>query len=116
MMGLDHAIGLLGQKLKKIAKEYNVIIFSEYTINIRITRLREKFAFNKIVYHFNYSAMYWSVLALTTIGLSFYRKITINLKFNYLSILGDLPRPRTKSEYSFLIMEIIFALFLFASL
>lgn len=41
------------------------------------------------------SAMYWSVLALTTIG--------------------DLPMPRTKSEYSFLIMQLVFGLFLFAS-
>ncbi|CAG2168063.1 unnamed protein product [Oppiella nova] len=40
-------------------------------------------------------AMYWSVLALTTIG--------------------DLPTPRTKSEYSFLVMEIVFGLFLFAT-
>lgn len=40
-------------------------------------------------------AMYWSVLALTTIG--------------------DLPMPRTKSEYGFLIMQLVFGLFLFAS-
>lgn len=39
--------------------------------------------------------MYWSVLALTTIG--------------------DLPTPRTKSEYVFLIMQLVFGLFLFAS-
>lgn len=39
--------------------------------------------------------MYWSVLALTTIG--------------------DLPMPRTKSEYAFLIMQLVFGLFLFAS-
>ncbi|KAH7641150.1 cyclic nucleotide-gated channel rod photoreceptor subunit alpha-like [Dermatophagoides farinae] len=40
-------------------------------------------------------AMYWSVLALTTIG--------------------DLPTPRTKSEYVFLIMQLVFGLFLFAT-
>ncbi|XP_054167514.1 cyclic nucleotide-gated channel rod photoreceptor subunit alpha-like isoform X2 [Oppia nitens] len=40
-------------------------------------------------------AMYWSVLALTTIG--------------------DLPTPRTKSEYFFLVVEIVFGLFLFAT-
>lgn len=40
-------------------------------------------------------AMYWSVLALTTIG--------------------DLPMPRTKSEYSFLFMQLVFGLFLFAT-
>ncbi|KAH9416785.1 hypothetical protein DERP_011900 [Dermatophagoides pteronyssinus] len=40
-------------------------------------------------------AMYWSVLALTTIG--------------------DLPTPRTKSEYVFLISQLVFGLFLFAT-
>ncbi|KPM09511.1 cyclic nucleotide-gated olfactory channel-like protein [Sarcoptes scabiei] len=39
--------------------------------------------------------MYWSVLALTTIG--------------------DLPTPRNKSEYLFLIMQLVFGLFLFAT-
>lgn len=40
-------------------------------------------------------AFYWSVLALTTIG--------------------DLPKPRTKSEYSFIIVELLLGLFLLAT-
>lgn len=40
-------------------------------------------------------AFYWSTLALSTIG--------------------DLPRPRTKGEYVFLVLELIFGLFLFAA-
>lgn len=40
-------------------------------------------------------AFYWSSLALTTIG--------------------DLPRPRTRSEYFYLITQVVFGLFLFAA-
>ncbi|XP_076367723.1 cyclic nucleotide-gated channel rod photoreceptor subunit alpha-like [Tachypleus tridentatus] len=40
-------------------------------------------------------SFYWSTLALTTIG--------------------DLPRPRTKEEYLFLVIELVFGLFLFAA-
>ncbi|XP_022238753.1 cyclic nucleotide-gated channel rod photoreceptor subunit alpha-like [Limulus polyphemus] len=40
-------------------------------------------------------SFYWSTLALTTIG--------------------DLPRPRTKGEYLFLVVELVFGLFLFAA-